>query len=95
MGAKILLRIDDLDQERAKGRYVQDIILKTPGFHGTKLCLGPKKSWGIWKDEMVHKSHRMEQYQAALEGIEWKEAGLCLWLLSQKIQENGFQRLTI
>jgi glutamyl/glutaminyl-tRNA synthetase len=65
-GAKVLLRIDDLDRERVEERYVRDIF-ETLSFLGIGWEEGPRdltefeRSWS--------QVHRMEMYRAALQGL--------------------------
>jgi len=65
-GAKILLRIDDLDQARANQLYVQDIF-DTLGFLRIPYDEGPRDI----NDFEAHYSqlHRMEHYQQALDKL--------------------------
>ncbi|HTH83094.1 MAG TPA: glutamate--tRNA ligase family protein [Mucilaginibacter sp.] len=66
-GAKILLRIDDLDQQRVNDAYVQDIF-DTLNFLGIDWDEGPrdladyKNNWS--------QLHRMELYKEALQQLE-------------------------
>lgn len=65
-GAKILLRIDDLDKERVKKKYVEDIF-RTLDFLGIPWDEGPKN----YREYKSHFSrfHRMDHYVNALEQL--------------------------
>jgi glutamyl-tRNA synthetase len=82
--AKILLRIDDLDQERAKEEYVQDIF-DTLDFMELSYDLGPKNLEGF--ESEWSQIHRMEQYQAALEELSEKRLVFACDCSRKKIQE--------
>ena len=62
-GAKILLRIDDLDRERYRREYAQDIF-DTLDFLEIEIDLGPK-SVTVLESEWSQ-MHRMPLYEAAL-----------------------------
>ena len=66
VGAKILLRIDDMDKERVKRRYIEDIF-KTLEFLGIPWDEGPRN----FKEYKAKYSqvHRMKHYQKALEQL--------------------------
>lgn len=71
MGAKILLRIDDLDRERAEEPYVQDIFdtlqfLGIPWDEGPRDNIGFERSWS--------QLHRMDLYLQALDELRQKGA---------------------
>src|SRR5688500_4640510 len=70
-GAKILLRIDDLDQERVRKEYVQDIF-DTLDFLGIEWHEGPRN----YEDYKNHYSqqHRMDHYTSALQQLLEKNA---------------------
>jgi len=66
-GAKILLRIDDLDRERVKPEYVQDIFdtlnfLEIPWHEGPRNVAEYEKDWS--------QIHRLALYRDALEKLE-------------------------
>jgi glutamyl/glutaminyl-tRNA synthetase len=61
--AKILLRIDDLDRERYRPEYVQDIF-DTLDFLEIKIDLGPKNMLEF--DNEWSQVHRMKKYEEAL-----------------------------
>jgi glutamyl/glutaminyl-tRNA synthetase len=66
-GAKILLRIDDLDRERAKPEYVQDIFdtlnfLEIPWHEGPRNMFEYEQEWS--------QMHRLGMYRDALEKLE-------------------------
>lgn len=65
-GAKILLRIDDLDRERYRPEYVQDIF-DTLDFLEIKVDLGPKKIHEF--ESEWSQVHRMELYIEALDRL--------------------------
>ncbi len=65
-GARVLLRIDDLDQARADERYIQDIF-ETMEFLGIGWDEGPRDVEDLktrWSQV-----HRMEMYREALEAL--------------------------
>jgi glutamyl/glutaminyl-tRNA synthetase len=65
-GAKLLLRIDDLDRDRVEARYVQDIF-ETLHFLGISWDEGPRDIStyeGSWSQ-----LHRMELYRGALSAL--------------------------
>lgn len=62
--AKVLLRIDDLDKERIKNRYIQDIF-DTLDFLELPYDLGPKNLKDFTSNFSQNK--RMEQYTKGLE----------------------------
>jgi glutamyl-tRNA synthetase len=66
-GARILLRIDDLDQERVRKEYLQDIF-DTLHFFSIEWDEGPRSV----DDFLRHHSqlHRMQLYKDALEQLE-------------------------
>ncbi len=66
-GAKILLRIDDLDQERVNIMYVQDIFdtltfLNIPWDEGPRDVADYKKNWS--------QLHRADSYKSALQQLQ-------------------------
>lgn len=65
-GARVLLRIDDLDRERMEERYVRDVF-ETLSFLGISWDEGPrnfKEFEGVWSQV-----HRMGMYAAALQEL--------------------------
>lgn len=64
--AKILLRIDDLDKERVKNRYIQDIF-ETLDFMELPHDLGPKNLKDFTSG--FSQNNRMELYAKALETL--------------------------
>lgn len=62
-GAKILLRIDDLDRERYRPEYVQDIF-DTLDFLEIQIDLGPKSVSEL--ESEWSQVHRMQRYEEAL-----------------------------
>jgi glutamyl-tRNA synthetase len=65
-GAKILLRIDDMDRERADRKYIQDIF-DTLNFMGINLDEGPRS--GEEFEREYSQIHRIGQYREALEQL--------------------------
>jgi glutamyl/glutaminyl-tRNA synthetase len=65
--AKILLRIDDLDRERYRPEYVQDIF-DTLDFLEIKIDLGPKNLKEF--ETEWSQVHRIEKYKEALSRLE-------------------------
>lgn len=65
-GAKILLRIDDLDRERYRTEYVEDIF-EVLDFLEIKIDVGPKNLKEF--ETEWSQIHRMEKYQEALSGL--------------------------
>ena len=65
-GARILLRIDDLDRERYRPDYVQDIF-DTLDFMEIKIDQGPKNLREF--ETEWSQVHRMDQYAAALNAL--------------------------
>lgn len=65
-GAKMLLRIDDIDKERVKKKYVEDIF-KTLNFLGLPWDEGPR-NYKEYK-EKYSQVHRMAHYQKAMEQL--------------------------
>lgn len=66
-GAKILLRIDDLDRERYKTEYVQDIF-DTLDFMEIAYDQGPKNVTEF--EQEWSQIHRMNSYQEALKEVQ-------------------------
>lgn len=65
-GAKILLRIDDIDKERVKKKYVEDIF-KTLNFLGIDWDEGPR-NYQEYKSK-YSQVHRMPHYRKAMEQL--------------------------
>lgn len=65
-GAKILLRIDDMDQERVKSSFVKDIF-DTLDFMELPFDLGPKNLQEF--DTEFSQKHRLPMYEKALERL--------------------------
>ncbi len=65
-GARVLLRIDDLDQARVNERYVQDIF-DTLNFLEIKWDEGPRDANDF--GENWSQLHRMEKYRSALDQL--------------------------
>jgi len=82
--AKILLRIDELDQERYREEYVQDIF-DTLDFMELSYNLGPKNLKEF--ENEWSQVHRMEQYQPALEELREKKLVFACDCSRKKIQE--------
>jgi len=70
-GAKILLRIDDLDRERVEGRFVEDIF-ETLHFLEMPWDEGPGDFHEY--ETRFSKVHRMDVYRAALEELRQRRA---------------------
>lgn len=68
-GAKILLRIDDLDKERVKKKYIEDIF-HTLDFLEIPYDEGPKNFQEYKSGFSQH--HRLDQYHQALEYLKSK-----------------------
>ena len=83
-GAKIILRIDDLDQERYREEYVQDIF-DTLDFMELSYDLGPKNLQEFQNE--WSQVHRMEQYQPALEELSEKKLVFACDCSRKKIHE--------
>lgn len=83
-GTKILLRIDDLDRERYREEYVQDIF-DTLDFMELSYELGPKNLREF--ETQWSQIHRMEQYQAALEELGEKRLVFACDCSRKKIHE--------
>lgn len=66
-GAKILLRIDDLDKERVKPKYIQDIF-DTLDYLEIPYDLGPTSITSFKNEYSQHK--RMDLYHAALTDLQ-------------------------
>jgi glutamyl/glutaminyl-tRNA synthetase len=82
--AKILLRIDDLDQERYREEYVQDIF-DTLDFMELSYDLGPKNLKEF--ENEWSQVHRMEQYQIGLAELSEKKLVFACDCSRKKIQE--------
>lgn len=65
-GAKILLRIDDIDRERVKKKYVEDIF-RTLNFLGIPWDEGPR-NYEEYKAK-YSQAHRMAHYRKAIEQL--------------------------
>lgn len=65
-GASILLRIDDLDRDRYRSEYVEDIF-RTLDFLGIEWQQGPQTIEGF--EKKYSQLHRMDLYQQALETL--------------------------
>jgi len=86
-GAKILLRIDDLDRDRVNRNYVQDIF-DTLHFLDIPWDEGPRDFAAYEKE--YSQLHRMEMYRHALEQLE--ETGhvfACTCPRSRSIHDNS------
>lgn len=88
--AKILLRIDDLDQERIKKKYIQDIF-DSLDFMGLKYDLGPKNVKDFEQNYSCFK--RLGLYQKQLEKLIEKKVVFacdCSRNKIQKMHPKGF-----
>ncbi|UZD23601.1 glutamate--tRNA ligase family protein [Algoriphagus halophytocola] len=83
-GAKILLRIDDLDRERYQAAYVQDIF-DTLDFMEIRYDLGPKTLSEFEKE--WSQIHRMDKYREALDILSAKGAVFACECSRKKIQQ--------
>jgi glutamyl/glutaminyl-tRNA synthetase len=83
-GAKILLRIDDLDRERYRPEYVQDIF-DTLDFLEIKIDQGPKNLQEFEKE--WSQVHRMEKYKEALTQLESTKKVFACDCSRKKIQQ--------
>lgn len=83
-GARILLRIDDLDRQRAQPAYIQDIF-DTLNFLEIPWHEGPRNAQEFeWEYSQVH---RMELYRAALAELREKQALFACDCSRSKIQQ--------
>jgi glutamyl/glutaminyl-tRNA synthetase len=83
-GAKILLRIDDLDRERYRKEYVQDIF-DTLDFLEIKIDLGPKNMLEF--ENEWSQIHRMPKYEEALLRLESSKKVFACDCSRKKIQQ--------
>lgn len=83
-GAKILLRIDDLDRERFRTEYVEDIF-ETLDFLEIKIDLGPKNLKEF--ESEWSQIHRMEKYQEALSKLKSSRKVFACDCSRKKIQQ--------
>jgi len=83
-GAKILLRIDDLDRERYRPEYVQDIF-DTLDFLEIKIDQGPKNLREF--ETEWSQVHRMEKYKEALTQLESTKKVFACDCSRKKIQQ--------
>lgn len=83
-GAKILLRIDDLDRDRYKEEYVQDIF-DTLDFMGIEYDIGPRNLVEFEKE--WSQIHRMNSYLDALETLRGTESIFACDCSRKKIQQ--------
>jgi len=89
-GAKVLLRIDDLDRERYKPRFVQDIF-DTLNYLEIPYDLGPKDMGDF--DQSYAQMHRLPLYNSALEELRNKKALFacdCSRKKIEKMNPKGF-----
>lgn len=82
--AKILLRIDDLDRERYRPEYVQDIF-DALDFLEIKIDLGPKNMQEF--ESEWSQVHRIEDYNEALQRIESSKKIFACDCSRKKIQQ--------
>ncbi|WP_439487242.1 glutamate--tRNA ligase family protein [Algoriphagus sp.] len=83
-GAKVLLRIDDLDRERYRPEYVQDIF-DTLDFMEIGYDLGPKSI--VEFEQEWSQIHRMGEYSQALDTIKEKKLLFACGCSRKKIQQ--------
>lgn len=84
LGIKILLRIDDLDRERFKTEYVQDIF-DTLDFMEIGYDLGPKNIQEF-ESEWSH-NHRLSLYEVGLEKLKTQNLLFACDCSRKKIQQ--------
>jgi glutamyl/glutaminyl-tRNA synthetase len=85
-GAKVLLRIDDIDKERVKKKYVEDIF-KTLEFLGIPWDEGPR-NYQEYKAK-YSQIHRMKHYQKALEQLKKSKKLFACDCSRRKISSNS------
>lgn len=83
-GAKILLRIDDLDRERFRTEYVQDIF-DTLDFMEIRYDLGPKNLHEF--DSEWSQNHRLNLYEEGLEKLKAQNVLFACDCSRKKIQQ--------
>ncbi len=83
-GAKVLLRIDDLDRERFRPEYVQDIF-DTLDFMEISYDLGPKSI--VEFEQEWSQIHRMGEYSQVLDTIKEKKLVFACDCSRKKIQQ--------
>lgn len=86
-GAKILLRIDDLDQQRVNADYVQDIFdtlnfLEIPWDEGPRNMAGYQDQWS--------QIHRTDSYTEALQLLEHKREVFACRCSRSQLQGNSY-----
>ncbi|RYG54411.1 MAG: tRNA glutamyl-Q synthetase [Chitinophagaceae bacterium] len=86
-GAKILLRIDDMDRERATPEYVDDIF-DTLNFLGLPWHEGPRDNVEFWKE--YSQLHRLQLYNQALSQlVQQQQVFACNCSRSQILLKNS------
>ena len=85
-GAKILLRIDDIDRARATSPYLQDIF-DTLNFLGVEWHQGPRNIAEF--EENYSQLHRMHLYNAALTQLAGNNLVYACSCSRQQIQNSG------
>ncbi|HLT07037.1 MAG TPA: glutamate--tRNA ligase family protein [Cyclobacteriaceae bacterium] len=85
-GAKILLRIDDIDRERVKRRYVEDIF-HTLEYLEIPWDEGPK-NYQDYKDK-YSQVHRLQHYQKALDKLKSRKKLFACDCSRRKISLNS------
>lgn len=85
-GAKILLRIDDLDKERVKKKYVEDIF-QTLEFLEIPYDEGPKNMQEYKSRFSQH--HRLDHYHQALKHLQSKNLLFACDCSRRKISRNS------
>lgn len=88
-GAQILLRIDDLDQQRANPAYVQDVFdtlnfLEIPWDKGPRDLAEYQNQWS--------QLHRVERYQNALEQLAYQREVFACRCSRSQLQGNSYPR---
>lgn len=85
-GAKILLRIDDLDKERVKKKYIEDIF-QTLDFLEIPIDEGPKNFQEYKTQYSQH--HRLDHYHQALKYLQSKKLLFACDCSRRKISRNS------
>jgi glutamyl/glutaminyl-tRNA synthetase len=85
-GAKVLLRIDDIDRVRANKKYIQDIF-DTLNFLGVPWDEGPLGMKEF--DESYSQMHRIDMYREALKQLVDKELVFACTCSRSQLKNNG------
>lgn len=87
-GAKILLRIDDMDQQRANQDYVNDIF-NTLEFLGIGYAAGPQNAQEL--ENEWSQLHRLAIYNKALDQLRSQNAVFACLCTRSQLQITGYQ----